>query len=102
MKVPISLLALPVSMLLCCPPVTGGLKEGVRLRADGEVIDTDIGHLVPCAVDWNGDGNKDLLVGQFDQGAIRLYLNNGTDRKPELTDKGLVKAGRKPIRLEAG
>ena len=29
----------------------------------------------PTAVDWNNDGKIDLLVGQFTEGSIRLYLN---------------------------
>ena len=36
----------------------------------------------PCAVlDWDGDGNKDLLVGDGD-GSLHLFLNEGADDAP--------------------
>ncbi|MBC8247553.1 MAG: hypothetical protein H8E81_08200 [Deltaproteobacteria bacterium] len=76
--------------------------EGVRLEADGEIIDVKVGHLVPCVTDWNEDGRKDLIVGQFYYGRIRLYLNQGTDRVPVLTDAGYLQAGGKEIRVPAG
>lgn len=36
----------------------------------------------PVACDWNGDGRKDLLVGQFYNGLISFYPNVGTDTQP--------------------
>ena len=76
--------------------------NGERLMADGEVIDVKVGHLVPCAVDWNNDGKKDLVVGQFASGSIRLYLNDGTDTDTVFKDFSLLEAGFKPIKLDAG
>jgi len=76
--------------------------EPVQVQADGKAIDVRIGHLVPAAVDWNGDGKKDLLVGQFLGGKIHLYLNTGTDADPKLTDAGELEAGGKVISLAAG
>ena len=35
----------------------------------------------PVVDDWNGDGRKDLLIGNFD-GNILIYINDGTDEKP--------------------
>ena len=81
---------------------SSAFAAGVTLKAGGETIDVEVGHLVPCAVDWNNDGKKDLVVGQFAQGAIRLYLNAGTDTKPEFRDFTLLEAGGKPIKLDAG
>ncbi|MDT8442738.1 MAG: PEGA domain-containing protein [Desulfuromonadales bacterium] len=37
---------------------------------------------VPFVADWNNDGKKDLIVGQVD-GAVKLYLNTGTEADPE-------------------
>ena len=76
--------------------------EGVQIEADGKAIDARIGHLVPVAIDWNSDGKKDLLVGQFLGGKIHLYLNKGTDAEPKLTDAGELEAGGKVISLAAG
>ena len=91
-------------MYLClgCVCSLGALKEGVKLKADGETIEIRIGHLVPCATDWNNDGKKDLIVGQFEGGKIRLYLNEGTDEKPRFGEFSYLQAGDKPIRLDAG
>ena len=77
-------------------------EKGVRLKVDGQIIDTDMGHLVPWVTDWNGDGKKDLIVGQFNRGKIRLYLNTGSDHSPVLTDGGYLKATGREIRLPAG
>jgi hypothetical protein len=44
------------------------------------------GYSVPSWVDWNGDGLKDLVVGQgggaSPQGKVRVYLNVGTGSQP--------------------
>ena len=81
---------------------TADFAEPVQIEADGKAIDARIGHLVPVAIDWNGDGKKDLLVGQFIGGKIHLYLNEGTDTEPKLTDAGELEAGGKVISLAAG
>ncbi len=78
------------------------LREGIKIKAAGKVIDIEIGHLVPCVTDWNSDGKKDLIVGQFKNGAIRLYLNEGTDTEPVFGDYSFLQAGGKTIKLDAG
>ena len=77
-------------------------QEGVKLQAAGEAINGKVGHFVPNVTDWNNDGKKDLVVGEFSQGAITLYLNTGTDAAPVLDKGTILQAGDKPIRLEAG
>ncbi len=91
-----------VAMGLFCAVASAALQEGVKLQADGKDIFVPVGHLVPSAVDFNGDGNKDLIVGQFSGGKIRLYLNRGTDDKPVFKDFTYLEAGAKPINLAAG
>ena len=44
--------------------------EPVRLEAAGKPIDTEIGHAAPFVCDFDGDGLKDLLVGQFGDGIL--------------------------------
>jgi hypothetical protein len=52
------------------PPVL--LKaEGVPVRVESP------GYAAPCWADIDGDGKKDLLVGQFSDGKIRVYKNLG-------------------------
>jgi hypothetical protein len=82
--------------------VTSDFQEGVKLRAAGEVIDVKVGHLVPHVVDWNNDGKKDMLTGQFSGGRITLYVNIGTDEAPEFGKGEILHADNKPIRLDAG
>lgn len=85
-----------------CHAAVPQLQQGVKLRANGQDIDVEVGHLVPWVMDWNGDGKKDLVVGQFKEGRIRLYLNQGTDAEPVFRGFQLLEAGGKPIRLDAG
>jgi hypothetical protein len=76
---------------------------GVKLEAAGIPIDIEVGHLVPCVSDWNGDGKKDLLVGHFAGGGVQLYLNEGTHEKPVFNQAGKpLQAGGHPISLAAG
>jgi len=89
------------------PPGNSGatdpaLQKGVRVEADGKPIDAEIGHLVPCVADWNNDGRKDLLVGQFSGGKIALYLNQGTDAAPVFQKPEYLQAGGAEISLPAG
>ncbi len=62
----------------------GELAPPVRLEAAGRAIDTAIGHAAPCVVDFDGDGVRDLLVGQFGGGILWIFRNEGTDRSPRL------------------
>lgn len=50
----------------------------VRLTVDGVAVRVENpGWACPCWADINGDGKKDLLVGQFNGGKIRVYKNLG-------------------------
>lgn len=50
----------------------------------------------PDMVDWNGDGKKDLIVGNSN-GEIFVFLNKGTNEDPKFDDQGerlSIKIGR--------
>jgi hypothetical protein len=66
--------------------LTDDLDEPALVQADGKPIEdpTSVGHFAPLVVDWDGDGRQDLLVGQFGQGALRIYRNVGEKGKPKL------------------
>ncbi len=52
-----------------------------RLMADGAPVRVeDPGWACPCWADMDGDGMKDLLVGQFSGGKIRVYKNLGAGK----------------------
>jgi FG-GAP-like repeat len=53
-------------------------ERPVRLKADGVAVRVESpGYAAPCWADIDGDGKKDLLVGQFNKGKIRLFKNLG-------------------------
>ena len=50
---------------------------------DGKIpINVDACHAAPLYVDYDEDGVKELLVGQFGQGKLRVYENKGTEKEP--------------------
>lgn len=70
------------------------LKAPVRVEASGGPIDTGgIGYAAPFYGDFDGDGTRDLLVGEFSQGRMRVFRNHGTDHQPVFKDHEFFKAG---------
>ena len=49
-------------------------------------------HAGPWIADIDGDGDRDLLVGDF-PGYFWLFDNTGTDQAPVYTSKGKLTAG---------
>jgi len=70
------------------------LAQPVRLEAAGKPIDTNIGHAAPFVCDFDGDKVKDLLVGQFGQGILWIYRNEGTNTQPKLMSGVKFKQGK--------
>lgn len=96
-----------VLLLLGLAPGAGGepareLAPPVRLEAAGKVIDTDVGHAAPFVGDFDGDGTADLLVGQFGEGLLWIYRNEGTKTQPRLAAGVKFKDGRKDGRVPTG
>jgi hypothetical protein len=53
-------------------------ENPVRVEAGGEAVRVESpGYAAPCWADVDGDGKKDLLVGQFNGGKIRIFKNLG-------------------------
>ncbi len=84
--------------------------DPVRIEAGGEPIDVTTGHAAPYLYDMDGDGFRDLLVGEFGaepydgpasdpdgwvQGRLRIYKNHGTNQAPKYESFEYMKAGDK-------
>ena len=83
--------------------------SGVRLLSAGQPIDVTTGHAAPRVYDFNGDGARDLLVGEFGSGRyrgettsdnsalanarLRIYLNKGTNDSPRYDGFRYLQAG---------
>ena len=93
------------NLLLAAPAVVaqtnqGELDEPVRLEADGQPVDSGeyVAHSGPLFTDVTGDGNADLLVGNF-AGHIQVYANVGGTRAPRFEGRGLLQAEGEDIRI---
>src|SRR5262245_5940252 len=78
------------------------LAPPVRIEAAGKPIDTAVGHAAPFVGDFDGDGVNDLLVGQFGDGLLWIYRNEGTAVRPKLAAGVKFKDGREDGRVPTG
>lgn len=72
-----------------------------RLVCDGSIIDVGY-YAAPCVVDWDLDGLKDLILGQFSYGYINFYKNVGTNDAPVFDEALLLYADGSPITMAYG
>lgn len=98
------------------PAVEPLLQRCVRIEADGAPIDVSVGHAAPYVIDFDGDGVRDLLVGEFGEGRfpdeclpadvverfgpgafasskLRVYRNIGTNSAPRFGGFQYMEAG---------
>ncbi|MCR9246777.1 MAG: hypothetical protein NXI31_17220 [bacterium] len=98
------------------PKLAVDLSTPFRVMAGDAAIDVTTGHAAPYLIDWDGDGVRDLLVGEFGDGKfpadelpeclnpawkqpgnfangkIRIYRNVGTNGKPRFEDFQFVQS----------
>ena len=79
-------------LLIAGIPVLAGTPDyqsPFKINANGTPIELGLGHANPLVTDWNGDGLKDLVVGEGSGltgfGLVRVYLNSGTPGTPVFT-----------------
>jgi len=73
-----------------------------QIHADGSPIELSIGHANPLVTDWNEDGLKDLLVGQYSGGRIRYYINQGSNAAPVFGSFSYMQADGNTISVSSG
>jgi len=62
----------------------GVLGAPVKMMAGEKPIDIQrTAHSAPFVGDFDGDGLDDLLVGEFHEGRMRVYLNIGSIDQPK-------------------
>ena len=105
------------SLIAFAPAQSDELLAPVRILAGGQPIDVTTGHAAPHVMDFDGDGVRDLLVGEFGDGAfpndqlppnlaagwlkggrfcngkVRIYKNHGTDTEPRFEGFEFLQAG---------
>ncbi len=93
-----------LSVLLVCSIVAGAQSPTFNESGTVKCNNAQIATLMacPCVYDWTGDGKKDLIIGQFTGGKIRLYENEGTNKAPVLKSFSFLQAGGAEISLSSG
>ncbi len=72
------------------------LRKPILIMGNGQpVVAKGLGIAAPAFYDWDGDGKKDLLIGEFGSGAehghvvghfLRVYRNVGNHANPQFTN----------------
>jgi hypothetical protein len=81
----------------------GQLAPPVHVMADGQALDVGgVGYAAPFLADYDGNGTRDLLVGQFHEGRLRIYRNLGTDSEPRFGQYEWFRDGAETGRVPTG
>lgn len=89
---------LAVGLCLAQAPV---YQSYLYMECSSTVI--DVGYYgAPCIADWNGDGNKDMILGIFTSGNILFYANENTNDSPVFNSFTSLKADGVTITLPYG
>ena len=66
-------------------------------------VQIDVGYYgAPCMVDWDDDGLKDLVLGEFSLSKIRFYRNVNSNESPLFTSFSYIKSNGVDITLPYG
>ena len=72
----------------------GELLGPTPITVGGKILDVEhVGHAAPFVGDFDRDGVKDLLVGEFYKGCLRIYPNHGSNANPRFDTFSLFQNG---------
>jgi len=95
--------AVIVSCLLSVAGSAVEFDDPVVLEVAGRPLDVEhSGYATPCVTDFDGDGRKDLLVGEPYMGRLRIYRNLGTNHSPRFDRFSVFQDGAPEGRVPAG
>lgn len=91
-------------LTICLPVAVNAVdfRKPVRLEAGGEIIETEVGHSAPFVGDFDGDGRRDLLVGQFGGGKLWIFPVIHEGDPPVLGKGRLFREGKPDGTVPAG
>jgi len=80
------LLVICSTLVIAATAAASEFEDPVMLTAAGEPIRVEApGYAAPSWFDVDGDGVKDLIVGQFNDGKMHVYRNLGDGKFAERT-----------------
>jgi hypothetical protein len=95
-----------IVFMLAVPALAAASDEllaPVQVQAAGQALDVQReGHSAPFVGDFFEDGTLALLVGQYDDGRLRIYRNTGTRAKPRFDSYIWFEAGGKIATVPVG
>lgn len=79
-----------------------GLGAPSLLRDGGSLLSVAEGHADMVLYDLDGDGARDLIVGQFKDGLVRFYKNQAKEGPPQFDGYEMLTAAGTEIKVDAG
>lgn len=94
----LSIVLLAIGFLFAQTPV---FRPAEYVYANSTPIDVEY-YGSPFFYDWDGDGVRDLLTGQFHYGRVRFYKNVGTNEAPQFNTYEFLQADGSYIQVTYG
>jgi len=90
------------AVLLGLLQAAGELLSPFAVEVGGMPLDAPGGNSAPCVHDLDGDGRFDLVVGEYEDGAVRFYRNVGAPGAPRFEAGVRLKHAQGELRVPYG